>query len=145
MKKLIMILTVGALSLLLVSCEKEGCTDTKADNFDSGATKQKVASCNYTFKYVFYVTQAATINFPNITTYKFYMGSVYIGSLSKSQALSSAPNCEATTNVIRISKTWTSNSGGFTLNMKDQNDNGFYSEGKINVVSKQEGCNIYGF
>jgi hypothetical protein len=145
MKKLILFLTTISVLLLSSSCEKEGCTDKKADNYDSDATKQKNGACNYTFKYVFYVTQAATVNFPSVTSYKFYMGSVYIGSLSKSQALSSAPSCEATTNVLKDNNTWTVNSGGFTLNVQDQNGNPLYSEYKANPVNQLDGCNIYGF
>ena len=76
------------------SCQKKGCTDDDASNFDSGAKKDD-GSCNFKAGVCFWTSQA-TANAAvasGCASEKFYVNGSLIGSSAASVYFASAPSC----------------------------------------------------
>jgi hypothetical protein len=151
MKKLMIVLAGAAITVFASSCEKEkikGCTVSKADNYNSSA-EESDGSCKYTAYLNFYITPStgSSLSSAGVSILKYYVNDTYIGFLTTNQTLSSMPNCEATTNVVKKTLTLTSSSESFVLKVIDEDgivriNNQTFDD--LNL--KSDGmCNTYSF
>jgi hypothetical protein len=82
--------------LSAISCNKEGCTEVHADNYDEKAKKND-ASCQYSGSFVFWYDEIASdsILATGTTKVKFYANEKLIGSIEPNVAWANAPLCES--------------------------------------------------
>ncbi len=97
MKKTLFILGIGLLAL--GSCKKEGCNNSNASNYDSGAEKDD-GSCTFEGNVVFYYSQNTYLNdlLPNgYTNLDYYVDGNILGTKSadNSWTASGTPDCSA--------------------------------------------------
>lgn len=85
----------SALFLVLVSgCKKEGCDDQFALNYNSKVNKNN-GTCLYELKSVFWYGEEASTNLQddNITSLRFFVGDLLIGTKMTNEYWSTAPDC----------------------------------------------------
>jgi hypothetical protein len=97
MKNKLSLLLLIAFSLF--ACKKEakeveGCTDPKATNYSSEATKNN-SSCTYNAKSIFWFNSDTAINLAGdlLTTLEVYVDNTKVGSIEIDQYVESAPSC----------------------------------------------------
>lgn len=128
MKKLIFIL-LAMVMIGISSCSKEGCTNTKATNYDSGADKDD-GSCRYEAKVKFYIKSSSYsyLNSVGTTYISLYVDGTYCGYLYITQNLGSEPTCEATTNIVTKTLNWSGESSkSYGLKLVDEDGFEWYN------------------
>ena len=99
MKKTTTIL-LTVLALGIISCTKEGCTDEKAENYNTEAN-QDDGSCNYSASTIFWFNSDAAMNLAGelYTTLDVYVDQVKVGSIEIDHYSESAPGCGSSNGV----------------------------------------------
>jgi hypothetical protein len=132
---------LSILSLLIFSCSKPGCTDPSAQNYNSYAKKND-GSCTYQTKLIFWQDLTAANSWAplGVTSLKYYVNGVYIGSSMANEYYSSQPSCAATGQASYTIDLGKNTSGSVHVQVLDQTNFSWYDE-YINVDNSE--CNYY--
>ena len=124
------------LVLIAVSCNKEGCTDKPATNYDQKA-KTDDGTCVYEADLVFWFdSDTKTIMMSSgVTVLSYYLDGSFIGNFSATTDFTSAPSCEMET-AFRKSIAYDLNSSKtLSYRVEDQTGNEHFS-GTVTAVAK---------
>jgi hypothetical protein len=132
---------LSILSLLIFSCSKPGCTDPSAKNYNISAKKND-GSCTYQTKLIFWQDLAAAESWAplNVTSLKYYVNGVYIGSSVANEYYPSQPSCAASGQASYTIDLGKNTSGSVNIKVTDQTDYTWYDE-YVNVTNAE--CNYY--
>lgn len=136
------LLSTLLVSMIFISCKKEGCTDSDAINFDPEATV-KDYSCNYESTITFWFDQQTSNSYlqSGVSTIRVYLQDVLIGSLDATDYIQSKPECMQTGTISKLRALGGSKSGIFDWEVRDENDSPlqygtWYVEGNVCHVEK---------
>ena len=98
------LLTISVLSLMLISCKKEGCIDIDATNYDANAKKDN-GTCTFEGSNVFWYDEAVAtfLVSDDAVSLFYYVDGQLIGSSAAGAYWTSAPDCgqDASTTVTK--------------------------------------------
>lgn len=114
--------------LLFTNCGKKGCTDTSASNYCSSCKKDD-GSCTYKAKVIFWQgnTNASSWGSLGVTSLKFYVDGVLIGSSAATVYQSSSPSCSSNGLASVTKDLGSSKSKSFSYSVKDETNFEWYS------------------
>ena len=114
--------------LLLVSCNKKGCTDSAATNYVEEATKDD-GSCTYEGTVTFWYDQQTSISLEQsgVTELNFYVGSVLAKTHPVDTYWTIAPNCNDSNTISRTKNLGASKNTTIPWEVEDQSGNTLYS------------------
>ena len=101
MKHFFLISTLIVLSVSIIGCKREGCTDPDSLTFDEKA-KSDDGTCKYEGSVTFWYNEQTTNKMvaDNITSLTFYVNNRIIGSTASNIYWTSAPGCEGGGNIF---------------------------------------------
>ena len=110
------------LTVFISSCEKKGCTDPNAKNYDSSA-KSSDGSCTYQGSVVIWADQtfATAAVTAGVTTWNFSINGSPVGSMATSTYFASAPDCGANGAITIVEQLGTQTSQIIVVSVTDQN------------------------
>ena len=132
---------LSILSLLIFSCSKPGCTDPLAKNYNSYAKKND-GSCTYQTKLIFWQDLTAANSWAplNVTSLKYYVNGVYVGSSIATEYYPSQPSCSASGQASYTIDLGKNTSGQVHVQVTDQTDFTWYDE---YITVYNDACNYY--
>lgn len=132
---------LSILSLLIFSCSKPGCTDPLAKNYNSYANNND-GSCTYQTKLIFWqdLTAANSWEPLSVTSLKYYVNGVYIGSSIATEYYPSKPSCSAAGQASYTIDLGKNTSSSVQIQVKDQTNYTWYDEF---ITVDNEECNYY--
>ncbi|MBP5994509.1 MAG: hypothetical protein KA736_02315 [Crocinitomicaceae bacterium] len=132
---------LSLLSLLIFSCSKPGCTDPSAKNYNISAKKND-GSCTYQTKLIFWQDLTAANSWAplGVTSLKYYVNGVYIGSSLANEYYSTQPSCAASGQASYTIDLGKNTSGSVHVQVIDQSDFTWYDE---YVTVYNDECSYY--
>ncbi len=128
--------------LLLVSCKREGCTDSQAINYSEKAKKND-GSCQYESTIAFWFDESVSDFYQSfdITEFRFFVEDQLVGSADINDFLISAPTCGDEGTVTYTRSLNLSKNAHFDWQITDQEDDPiqygeWYATGNGCVVEK---------
>lgn len=116
------ILLIAPLALILMSCNKKGCTDSNANNYSEEATKDD-GNCTYSATVTFWYQQNQYIQWDQagVTSLEVEVGGVSIGTYSPDTYFVSAPDCAMAGTINTTKNLGSETSKSLDWVFKDQN------------------------
>jgi hypothetical protein len=130
-----LILAFALITLFMVGCRKEGCTDPDSKTYNSKAKKEDY-SCVYEGSVVIWYGQhtASELVKDGVTSLTFTVDGSIVGSTSSSIYWTSAPDCGDNGSITITKNLGNAKNKSYTYNVKDQT--GFvYWSGVLNFTA----------
>jgi len=124
-------------SLSISSCQKEGCTDPNATNYDPEA-KSNDGTCRYEGQLVFWYGQltAQELALDFVSTLTYYVDDVFVGTQAAGVFWPAAPECGQDTTISVNQLLGSNTSRNYTYEVDDQTGSLVWS-GSVTVNANQ--------
>ena len=120
--------------VLLISCKKEGCTNSTATNY-SAAAKVDDESCVYESNLVFWFDDntQTILSSSGVTSLSYYLDGSFIGTFNASTGFDSAPECGDATAFSKAIAYDLSPTKTLSYRVEDQDENEHFS-GSVTAI-----------